>query len=101
MNLRIKELVEQAGMELKPRRLWNDNEPNGYLESDDDYLQNNLEATRTFFDGGLERFAELIVWECYAVAKSNMIRPGVEHDLTYNDGVNDCAIMIKQHFGVE
>lgn len=48
-----------------------------------------------------ERFAELIVWECYAVAKSNLIRPGVEHDLTYNDGVTNCAIMIKQHFGVE
>jgi hypothetical protein len=64
MNERMKELIEQAGMTLKPRRPLYDEEPGGYLESDNDYFQNNLRATREFFDGGLEKFAELIVREC-------------------------------------
>jgi hypothetical protein len=47
-NKRIKELAEQAGMTLLPRRLYKDDEPDGYLEGDYDYLQNNLQATRAF-----------------------------------------------------
>jgi len=48
MNQRIKELIKQAGMTLKPRRLYDDNDPEGYLESDLDYFDNNLEAARIF-----------------------------------------------------
>jgi hypothetical protein len=50
-----------------------------------------------------EKFAELIVKECYAhCAGQLMDKPLAEaHGLTYNDGVMDCAIGLLQHFGVE
>ena len=51
-------------MTLKSRRPYYDDVDDGYMESDDEYFQYNLEATRVFFDGGLEKFAELIVQEC-------------------------------------
>ena len=73
MNRRLRELVEQSGMTLKPRRPYIDEEPDGYLESDTDYLDNNIEATRVFFEGGLELFAELIIAEC-CVALHPMLR---------------------------
>ena len=91
MNERILELAEQAGMTLKPRRLYDDNEPDGYLESDLDFLDNNLEATRVFFEGGLEKFAELLVRECIGIVKQRWINP--DEDVIAEE--------IKQHFGVE
>ena len=90
MNSRIQALVEQAGMTLKPRRPYIDEEPDGYLESDMDYLDNNIEATRVFFEGGLERFAELIVRECAELATKEYDNRGAIHG-------ND----LLQHFGVE
>jgi hypothetical protein len=98
MNEQIRELAEQAGMTLKPRRLYDDNEPDGYLESDLDFLDNNLEATRVFFEGGLEKFAELIVRECARIVPNT--------DLGDVDG-GDSAVLraaskqIREHFGVE
>ena len=94
MNERILELAEQAGMALKPRRLYDDNEPDGYLESDLDYLDNNLEATRVFFEGGLEKFAELIVRECANIDFRREV--GLTADDDYEIGK-----IIKVHFGVE
>jgi hypothetical protein len=91
MNERIRELAEQAGMALKPRRLYDDNEPDGYLESDLDYLDNNLEATRVFFEGGLEKFAELIVRECIGL---------LPEDCQSKNGCHASWVM-KEHFGVE
>lgn len=88
MNERIKELIEQVGMTLKARRPYDDNEPNGYMESDLDYFDNNLEATRMFFGGGLEKFAELIVRECAQVASDD-------------DGAHYIGTAIERHFGVE
>ena len=90
MNSRIQALVEQAGMTLKPRRPYIDEEPDGYLESDIDYLDNNIEATRVFFEGGLERFAELIVRECAELATKEYNNRGAIHG-------ND----LLQHFGVK
>ena len=88
MNERIRALAEQAGMALKPRRLYDDNDPDGYLESDLDYLENNLAATRVFFEGGLEKFAELIVRECAEYA---------EHEL---DVAGYKKKFMLKHFGV-
>ena len=50
-----------------------------------------------------ERFAELIIKECYEHCKGQMLPKGMaeEHGLNYNDGVMDCAIGLIQHFGVE
>jgi hypothetical protein len=105
MNSRIKELVEQAGMTLKPRRPYIDEEPDGYLESDMDYLDNNLEATRVFFEGGLERFAELIVRECAElIDNKEMITAAQTYDEVFvakYDTKELCANQIREHFGVE
>ena len=92
MNEKIKQLVEQAGMTLKARRPAYDDEPDGYLESDLEYLDNNLEATRVFFDGGLEKFAELIVRECISIVADAVDRR--EPASTYVD-------KIKERLGVE
>ena len=50
-----------------------------------------------------QKFAELIVRECYEECKGQMLPKGMaeEHGLNYNDGVMDCAIGLLQHFGVE
>jgi hypothetical protein len=92
MNERIRELIEQAGMTLKPRRPYYDDEPDGYLESDLDYFDNNLEATRVFFEGGLEKFAELIVAECLMKAIGAKIR---------GESIDTLIQNIKEDFGVE
>jgi hypothetical protein len=56
-----------------------------------------------FRDSELEKFAELIVKECYVHCGGQLMdKPLAEaHGLTYNDGVMDCAIGLLQHFGVE
>jgi len=50
-----------------------------------------------------EKFAELIVQECYEHCKGQLLNSTLanEHNLSYNDGVMDCAIGLLQHFGVE
>jgi hypothetical protein len=50
-----------------------------------------------------EKFAELIVQECAVYCEGHILPKGMaeENDLNYNDGVMDCAIGLKQHFGVE
>jgi hypothetical protein len=50
-----------------------------------------------------EKFAELIVRECYEHCKGQLLNSTLanEHNLSYNDGVMDCAIGLLQHFGVE
>ena len=106
MNERIRQLVEQAGMTLKPRRPYIDEEPDGYLESDMDYLDNNIEATRVFFEGGLERFAELIVKECADILMKPEYAMNHPEELSqYNKGWVYGRLLgieqIKQHFGVE
>ena len=62
MNERIKELAEQAGYSK-------------------DYLEIGLPSN-------MEKFAELIVWECAMVASTE----------TSDDGVGE---VIKEHFGLE
>jgi len=75
MNDRIKEILSQAGVhyEVMPK------------------------------DTVYEKFAELIVRECYEHCKGQILDKEVAdtNELTYNDGVMDCAIGLLQHFGVE
>ena len=69
MNNRINELMVKAGIELKARRPYIDEKPDGYLESDNDFILNNHDTIiRLLEEGGLEKFAELIVRECADVA---------------------------------
>ena len=101
MNERIRELIEHAGMTLKPRRPYDDNEPDGYLESDLDFLDNNLEATRVFFEGGLEKFAELIVQECLKIAKNREDEFESAGLLEESNAVGNVAYRISRQFGVK
>ena len=50
-----------------------------------------------------EKFAKLIIEECYQHCKDQLMDKSLaeEAGLDYNDGVMDCAIGLKQHFGVE
>lgn len=54
-------------------------------------------------DEFLEKFAELIVRECYVHCSGQMLDKEVAeaHGLTYNDGVMDCAVGLKLHFGID
>jgi len=81
MNVRIRQLAQQAG--------W------GKGETYDDCIQCSP------FDP--EIFAELIVKECYEHCKGQLLNSTLanEHNLSYNDGVADCAIGLLQHFGVK
>ena len=52
----------------------------------------------------MEKFAELIIKECYNVCKDNLVlltEDDSDEAFKYNEGVADCAILIKQRFGVE
>ncbi len=91
MNERIKELAEQAGIKIIPRRPHSDDEPNAYLESDNDFILNNQEIIIKLLEGdALKKLAELIVRECCDIFVELRTRPA---DLAVKD--------IKQHFGVE
>ena len=50
-----------------------------------------------------EKFAELIVRECYEHCRGQVLDKEVAdtNELTYNDAVGDCANGLLQHFGVE
>lgn len=82
MNKKIKELSEDAGFRVESL-LTNTPKPIRIV--------GNVES--------VDKFAELIVKECVQICRDNIMDE--ETDLNYNDGVIDCAVMIKQHFGVE
>ena len=77
MNERIRELAEQA-------EDWADNQ-NFYASDYRDYL--------------MEKFAELIVWECAKVCDDLDIDDW--GDKSFDDGTYYCSRAIKKHFGVE
>lgn len=54
-----------------------------------------------YFDS--DKFAKLIIDECYKSCKDQLVKKEVEkaEGYTYNDGVMDCAIGLLQHFGVK
>jgi hypothetical protein len=85
MNEKIRQLAEQSGFFPVPDE----------TEWDWEYRAENARY---------EKFAELIVRECYEVCKNNLV-PLSEYDsdeaFKYNEGVSDCAILIKRRFGVE
>jgi hypothetical protein len=84
MNERIRELVKQA---------------NGYWEYGDFNIPHSVYFTET----DLQKFAELIVRECYEHCKGQVLDKEVAdtNELTYNDAVSDCANGLLQHFGVD
>jgi predicted RNA-binding protein with RPS1 domain len=94
MNPRIQELSEQAGINVIPRRPYIDEEPDGYLESDNDFVKNNHEVVVKLLEGdALKKFAELIVRECADIAQQHNKSP-VAAPLAI-------GYVIREHFGVE
>lgn len=94
MNDRIKELAAQAGILCKPREPYDEVNLPGMMCSDNDHYKDNFLAVRAFFDGGLDKFAELIVKEC-----ADLFDDDPESGTRYT-GVG-CRDMIKWYFGVE
>jgi hypothetical protein len=95
MNQRIRELALEAGEYVNsvytppvrsntPGKIWED----GHVDWHTQFNQ---------------KFAQLIVQECAVYCEGHILPKGMaeENDLNYNDGVMDCAIGLKQHFGVE
>jgi hypothetical protein len=84
MNERIKDLAFQA-MSINQK------------VSDDSFF---VEVSKL---NEFEKFAELIVNECAVYCAGHILptKTAEENDLNYNDGIMDCAIGLKQHFGVE
>ena len=74
MNKRIQQLAEQAGSTHKQ----------------------NL-GVYQFYSDELEKFAELIVRECVAICQD----VDGEDNIDAKSGRQDCAVEIKEHFGVE
>ena len=106
MNERINELMVKAGIEIKSRRPYIDEEPDGYLESDNDFFLNNHDTIiRLLEEGGLEKFAKLIVRECLAYDKLAQSQTVVNGSEDYNAGremgIEVFMNQIKKHFGVE
>ena len=89
MNERLKELYQQAHSIR-----YHDGDPMRDGNPPTVYWQGETSA---------EKFAELIVRECYEHCKDQMMDRKIteEAGLGYNDGVMDCAIGLIQHFGVE
>ena len=84
MNERIEKLITQAG------GYWN-------------YGDFNMPSSVEFQEQDIEKFAELIVLECYEHCKGQVLDKEVAdtNELSYNDAVGDCANGLLQHFGVD
>ena len=80
MNEKIKQLALDAGIGFT---LWDDSG----REMIDNYTPEEY----------LEKFAELIVRECVAICQDI----DGEDNIDARSGRQDCAVEIKQHFGVE
>jgi len=83
MNQRITELAEQAGIKEYPAKL------SVYKEDDG--------TTSSKWEYPLEKFAEIIVRECVAICQD----VDGEEDAMAKCGRQDCAVEIREHFGVE
>jgi hypothetical protein len=81
LNERIKELAEQAGFKVN-------------------WQHEDVQAIKM---ARFEKFAELIVLECYEHCKGQVLDKEVAdtNELTYNDAVGDCANGLLQHFGID
>ena len=88
MNERIKELVEWAEQLKRDEVSYRERLHNRYCTGD---MEEEIFR---------EKFAELIVKECYESCRSQVLdkETADTNELTYNDAVGDCAIGLLQHF---
>ena len=75
MNERIRELAEQA----------------------EKYADENFKGEPTYSEAYDSKFAELIVGECVAICQN----VDGEDNIDARSGRQDCAVEIREHFGVE
>ena len=106
MNELIQKFLAKSGVELKARRPYFDSDPDGYLESDNDFIQNNHEAIIKLIEGdGLKKFTELIVQCCinkietYQIPVGNSAAGEMACEWTY-DALKEIRDDIKQKFGI-
>jgi hypothetical protein len=100
MNERITQLAVEAGINVIPRRPYIDEEPDGYLESDNDFVSNNYEVAVKLLEGDLlKKFAELIIDD--VMNEVFVVYPGGKHgsDVKYQNIT--ARQWINQVFGVE
>lgn len=84
MNERIKQLAGKAFDKAVP------------------YTWHNLDHVEV--EKVMKEFAELIIEQCIELCKGQLFadeRVAEDCDLGYNDGVIDCVLGLKEHFGVE
>ena len=79
MNERIKQLAEQAGLRFTQ------------------LMSNPMVPVVDGKETDLEKFAELIVRECVAICQDI----DGEDNIDARSGRQDCAVEIREHFGVE
>ena len=79
MNERIRLLAEHAGITTN---------------LDTDYFERDMTKWVNYYS---EKFAELIVKECVAICQDT----DGEDNIDARSGRQDCAVEIKEHFGVE
>ena len=85
MNERIRELALQAGCKVMDDGEW-------YIPT-----AKGLEKVVYTSGIGLEKFAELIVWECIDTVNKRYMGDNNREDME----VRRCVEDLKQHFGVE
>ena len=97
----VDRLADQAGIQFNKRRALDDTDPLGYMESDVDFVLNNLDAVVELIEqGGLEKFAELIVRDCVAIVDAlDSIRVESFHRADGSKVIT--SNVLKQHFGVK
>ena len=90
MNAKLKELVEWAEQLKRDEVSYRERLHNRYCTGD---MEEEIFR---------EKFAELIVKECYESCRSQVLdkETADTNELTYNDAVGDCAIGLLQHFGM-
>jgi hypothetical protein len=92
-HTKINAVLDSLGIQIEARRPYDDNEPDGYLESDNDFVQNNIEvAVKLMDEGGLQSFAKAVLSEALKALESQE-----------NTGVNAEAAraIFEQRFGID
>ena len=85
MNERIKQLASQArNYALDEKRIY-------------ERMHNTEQCMEEYREVYNEKFAELIVKECVAICQDT----DGEDNIDARSGRQDCAVEIKEHFGVE
>jgi hypothetical protein len=89
----MNERIEQLAVEARQYAF-------GEVENSQDPTEWSTKYYNEMFE---QKFAELIVLECYEHCKGQVLDKEVAdtNELSYNDAVGDCANGLLQHFGIE